>query len=358
MKIYLAGKIARSDWRHELIADLEYTNARIEHNGHDHDPGELVGPWPILQGVLPNGDDYTGPYFIGGGHGQGHGPHQHGVWACDIDQRTVIEACYDAIRASDVVFAWVDDLTAYGTLVEIGIARATGRFVIFAAPEWVNDLWFAASASDRVVYAPTALEAYHTAFPPPAPPPAPTPKAQPKAIETEYNGYKFRSRLEARWAVFFDSLGVQYEYEKEGFKLEHGWYLPDFWLPDLDVWVEIKPDMNKWNDDAWTKCNDLATASGKLVLLSSGSPWPDEYFLMDFRAFDPKEGYGMTEGAWAQCRKCDGVCIVEHTNGWFPLGPHTCGKNEKWPLVDDFAPKLKAAYKAARQARFEHGAKG
>ena len=29
-----------------------------------------------------------------------------------------------------------------------------------------------------------------------------------KAIETEYNGYKFRSRLEARWAVFFDALGV------------------------------------------------------------------------------------------------------------------------------------------------------
>ena len=35
-----------------------------------------------------------------------------------------------------------------------------------------------------------------------------------KAIETEYNCYKFRSRLEARWAVFFDALGWEYEYEK------------------------------------------------------------------------------------------------------------------------------------------------
>ena len=34
-----------------------------------------------------------------------------------------------------------------------------------------------------------------------------------KAVQTEYNGYKFRSRLEARWAVFFDTLGIEYEYE-------------------------------------------------------------------------------------------------------------------------------------------------
>jgi hypothetical protein len=27
-----------------------------------------------------------------------------------------------------------------------------------------------------------------------------------KAIETSYKGYRFRSRLEARWAVFFDAL--------------------------------------------------------------------------------------------------------------------------------------------------------
>lgn len=40
-----------------------------------------------------------------------------------------------------------------------------------------------------------------------------------KPIETIYNGYRFRSRLEARWAVFLDSLGVKYEYEPEGFEL-------------------------------------------------------------------------------------------------------------------------------------------
>ena len=48
------------------------------------------------------------------------------------------------------------------------------------------------------------------------------------AILTKYNGYTFRSRQEARWAVFFDYLGVEYEYEKEGFDLPCGYYLPDF----------------------------------------------------------------------------------------------------------------------------------
>lgn len=61
-----------------------------------------------------------------------------------------------------------------------------------------------------------------------------------KPIETHYGGYRFRSRLEARWAVFFDALGIRYEYEKEGYKLASGKYLPDFWLPDWKMWVEIK----------------------------------------------------------------------------------------------------------------------
>ena len=62
-----------------------------------------------------------------------------------------------------------------------------------------------------------------------------------KPIETVYKGYRFRSRLEARWAVFFDAAGVRWEYEKEGFELSNGErYLPDFWLPNNGIWVEVK----------------------------------------------------------------------------------------------------------------------
>jgi len=71
-----------------------------------------------------------------------------------------------------------------------------------------------------------------------------------KSIDTFYNNNFFRSRLEARWAVFFNEAGIKYEYEPEGFKNDAGdKYLPDFYLPeatirdgDKGVYIEIKPD--------------------------------------------------------------------------------------------------------------------
>ena len=70
-----------------------------------------------------------------------------------------------------------------------------------------------------------------------------------KPIPTRYKGYRFRSRLEARWAVFFDACGYQWEYEPEGFVLPCGThYLPDFKIFGHDTngdynvfWIEVKP---------------------------------------------------------------------------------------------------------------------
>ena len=68
-----------------------------------------------------------------------------------------------------------------------------------------------------------------------------------KAIETRYKGYRFRSRLEARWSVLFDALGIEWEYEKEGYDLGcWGYYLPDFEIKTTkgNRWfVEVKGDM-------------------------------------------------------------------------------------------------------------------
>lgn len=74
-------------------------------------------------------------------------------------------------------------------------------------------------------------------------------------IETLYEGVRFRSRLEARWAVFFDRLGIKWHYEHEGYETPFGRYLPDFWLPNVylrhkdqkGVLLEIKPA--GWHDD-------------------------------------------------------------------------------------------------------------
>lgn len=61
-----------------------------------------------------------------------------------------------------------------------------------------------------------------------------------KAIETNYDGYRFRSRIGARRAVFFNALGIEYQYEIEGFEMGVLRYLPDFYIPSLDRWFEIK----------------------------------------------------------------------------------------------------------------------
>lgn len=77
-----------------------------------------------------------------------------------------------------------------------------------------------------------------------------------KPIETRYKGYRFRSRLEARWAVFFDTCGYTWEYEPEGYDIGNGiWYLPDFRLSgrdsngDFNVFIiEVKPSEDGQKD--------------------------------------------------------------------------------------------------------------
>jgi hypothetical protein len=78
-----------------------------------------------------------------------------------------------------------------------------------------------------------------------------------------------RSRLEARHAVFFDALGIPWEYEKEGYEIEGIRYLPDFWLPEQDCFVEIKGQ--EPTDDEIDKARLLALYAQKRVAMFYGS---------------------------------------------------------------------------------------
>lgn len=88
------------------------------------------------------------------------------------------------------------------------------------------------------------------------------------AIPTQYKGIEFRSRTEARWAVFLDELGFKWEYEPEGYQLLSGWYLPDFWLPEIDSFLEVKPTGDV-DDPRW---GELAALTNKDVYVTSGAP--------------------------------------------------------------------------------------
>ena len=75
-----------------------------------------------------------------------------------------------------------------------------------------------------------------------------------KAIETEYNGILFRSRLEARWAIFFDAFNLEWVYEPDCFLLSNNQkYTPDFYLPKFDLYIEVKPSLWWQNVDYHAK---------------------------------------------------------------------------------------------------------
>lgn len=191
-----------------------------------------------------------------------------------------------------------------------------------------------------------------------------------KPIETEYKGYLFRSRLEARWAVFFDAIGAKWEYEPEGYELEDGTrYLPDFLVHDIrgrgvtadgngklcrDIYVEIKgvlkdedlhkielfpmpiiifgqiPDM-EWREGIW--------GDGKAYA----------FWHFDFHHGEQDEAfynleYSEGDNYWAEPKAGKGGGLVLD----YPDDPYD--------FVDE--NRTAEAYKKARQARFEHGEHG
>jgi hypothetical protein len=151
-----------------------------------------------------------------------------------------------------------------------------------------------------------------------------------KAIETTYNGYRFRSRLEARWACFYDALGIPYEYEKEGYDLGvFGFYLPDFWLPRFGGWIEIKGQ--KPTPEEAIKVQELAMQGGHASLIVWGTPGEENAV-----AFDPETGQGLETAGYPYW--CD------------VAGHQKCGRGRS-----QHCKLIYSAYDVARAARFEHG---
>lgn len=164
-----------------------------------------------------------------------------------------------------------------------------------------------------------------------------------KAIETRYKGYRFRSRLEARWAVFFDALGWEWEYEKEGFDLgEHGWYLPDFYLKGFAAWVEIKPQSDP-DIAVVNKCLALSRPMGNPVMLITGNPFPDEHQVLVVIAGSP----------WVSAQFIE---TYEPDRGGYVLA--ISDDRRRYTLQTCTQRDLAQAFATARSARFEHGENG
>ena len=182
-----------------------------------------------------------------------------------------------------------------------------------------------------------------------------------KAIETKYKGYRFRSRLEARWAVFFDALGLDWEYEPEGFDLGDGvWYLPDFRVkyPDGSIeWLEVKGDISSVSVDECRKIFEFSKHNRIIVL--DGTPRGTM-----FQGFDPWQHDG--DG----CDRLTIELIVSDLRGLASVKQNNRSGYSLWsykgrPWWDEWVnfrdcpemglPDVEYAAKKARSARFEHG---
>lgn len=191
-----------------------------------------------------------------------------------------------------------------------------------------------------------------------------------RAIETEYKGYLFRSRLEARWAVFFDQLGIRYEYEPEGIVLSNGtYYLPDFCLPEFHCYFEVKRDgvqnMPEGREAVRKICNG-SYENEWAGMIAFGDPMDDNVWIFCQESNDGSAGnyegkvtFGIhpilcrpylfaagdrRERVFYDCFGEEMETIPMETEEY---GTYTYG--------DFVTGRVLAARRAARQARFEHG---
>lgn len=170
-----------------------------------------------------------------------------------------------------------------------------------------------------------------------------------KNIETIYNNYHFRSRIKARWAVFFDALGMKYQYEPKGYDLDGSWYLPDFFLPDQDCWIEIKG--KKPSKEEQVLAVTLAKATEKNVyIFFDGIPSLDDMPDDCAEVFFP-DGYMDFSHWWCECSQCHKVGI--QFSGYSDRLCQ-CFEEDAGCRPNYDSPRIIRAYKAARQARFEH----
>jgi hypothetical protein len=175
-----------------------------------------------------------------------------------------------------------------------------------------------------------------------------------EALPTVYRGTTFRSALEASWAATLDSLAITWEYEPEMITLPSGArYLPDFRLPEIGTWLEVKgtgvPRVEKaieFGETLACDCPPLRCRcdlpGGELVLI--GHP-PKPYNWHADPSFENvphwiaerRARYHDGHPVWSSTRKRSawlGYCLKCRHNTWFDSG---CCRSCRGPLAGTHA---------------------
>jgi len=181
-------------------------------------------------------------------------------------------------------------------------------------------------------------------------------------IQTIFAGVEHRSRTEGQWAAFLRTLWVPYIYEPEGYQLVVDGrivrYLPDFLLPRLDIYLEVKP---------WQSLTPEQQAvqrefnRHKLIVVASGVPRCDRWYGHGYVLLWYRHGSERPERYLvAMCKRCGklGICPESWRDGGHGGGPLAlqcdCLCREE---ADFWNPRLLHAHFAAMRHKFgERGA--
>jgi hypothetical protein len=141
------------------------------------------------------------------------------------------------------------------------------------------------------------------------------------AIPTHYNGINFRSRLEAKWARFFDLLGWPYEYEP----IDLSGYIPDFVLKfDTPIAVEIKPAFTRSELKESASKAHAACEAAKMPLLCLGAALLEDATCMTvglglidtFDRSDDFMGYGIEDVEFSWCTHYKSYALYTPIGEW------------------------------------------
>jgi very-short-patch-repair endonuclease len=159
--IYVAGKMQNDDWRLDLFDEYNRSNDHAHQWGCNPLTIAYDGTWPEHSHMHICGLRYTGPFFVDnlGGHGfscfekdeHGGNINSPSHSAKLIGRRQEVQQwCLHAIEKADLVLAWIDCIDCYGTIAEIGYAKALRKIIVIAGPRRYDDLWFVYHMGDLI----------------------------------------------------------------------------------------------------------------------------------------------------------------------------------------------------------------
>lgn len=125
-----------------------------------------------------------------------------------------------------------------------------------------------------------------------------------KAIPVTYKGIQFRSKLEAKVALFLDECDIPYQYELDSFTDGERGYMPDFYLPRSDAYIEVKGKRPGYEDEI-LKAISFVGDEIKILIIMSEIPDVDRRGWIHFPVAYNGGVLGTQMGWWFFQDGCD-----------------------------------------------------